>query len=207
MRYFDTGFSQAMSLARGDGIKPVYFVWFTGKDRDSGAAVSMGLWSRSRDTSVSVQTPDGGSSALRSYIGGCGLEVSGLRYVADLTDNPVTVSISQIADAAQYLIRGLDLRLAHCEIHATSMRGGVLVSQPQLQWVGIVDEGPISTPAAGSDGGISLSVRSEILSMLSAINPAKSSDAHQKRRREGDQFCKYSSTVGSRKVQWYARKD
>lgn len=203
MRYFDPGFSSAISSARGAGIQPAFFVWFTGKDRDSGAPVSMGVWSRARSTSISVPLPDGSNSALRTYIGGCGLSVSGLRNVADLTDNPVTVTMSQIADAAQYLIRGLDLRLARCEIHATSLRGSVLVSAPQLQWVGIVDEGPISTPAAGSDGGISLSVRSEILSMLSAINPAKSSDAHQKRRREGDEFSKYSSTVSARNIQWY----
>ncbi len=98
-----------------------------------------------------------------------------------------------------------DLRLAPCEIHATSWAGGVFASAPQLQWVGVVDDGPISTPAAGSDGGISLTIRSEIMWMLGATNPAKSSDEHQKRRASGDRFAEYSGIIGERNISW--RKD
>ena len=203
MRYFDSGFTAAMQATREQGIAPVYFAWLTAKDRTTGAAAPMGFWSGDDDMTVNVPLPDGSGTATRTYLGGCGLSVDGLQYVGDLTDNPITVGLSQIADAAQELIRGRDLRLAGCEIHATSLTGAALVSAPQLQWVGIVDEGPISTPAAGSDGGISLSVRSELMAMLTATNPAKSSDAHQKRRRAGDLFCKYASTIAARKIQWY----
>lgn len=202
MRYFDSGFTTALQDARDKGVQPVYFAWFTGKDRETGGPVSLGFWSRTHDIEISVTAPAGGSQ-MREYIGGCGLMVDGLQYVADLSDNPVTVSLSQIADAAQFLIRGLDLRLAHCEIHATSLARGRMVGAPQLQWVGIVDSGPISTPDAGGEGGISLSVRSEILAMLTATNPAKSSNAHQRRRAPGDRFCEFGSTVSSRKLQWY----
>ncbi|MFD2439726.1 hypothetical protein ACFSS8_05900 [Paracoccus kondratievae] len=48
-------------------------------------------------------------------------------------------------------------------------------------------------------------MRSELMVQLTATNPAKSSDAHQKRRAAGDQFCKYASTVGSRQVQWFKK--
>lgn len=47
-----------------------------------------------------------------------------------------------------------------------------------------------------------MSVRSELLTMLTAINPAKSSDAHQRRRNPVDEFCKYASTVHERFIQW-----
>lgn len=202
MRYLDPGFITALQGTREFGIAPAHFLWIIGKDRDTGAASPMGLWSGDEDITVSVEIP-GGGLASRSYIGGCNLDVQDLRYVGDLTDNAVTVSISQIADAAQYLVRGLDVRLAYCEIHATSMTGGAFVSAPQLQWVGIVDDGPISTPSVGDDGGIALSIRSEMMTMLTSINPAKSSDAHQKRRQTGDRFSEYAGTINSRKVQWY----
>ncbi|MCE8421539.1 hypothetical protein LZ190_23305, partial [Rhodovulum sulfidophilum] len=171
-------------------------------DRDTLEQVMLGLWSGDEDIQITVPLPEGGTQS-RTYIGGCGLSVSGLQYVGDLSDQPVTVTMSQIADAAQQLVRGYDVRMAECEIHATSMRGGVFVSAPQVMWVGIVDEGPISTPGVGGEGGISLTVRDELLVQLSAVNPATSSNAHQRGRNASDDFCKYASTVSSREVQWY----
>lgn len=202
MRTYDPAFISSLSSARDDGIAPAWFAWIVAKDRATGDPQPMGLWSGDEDITVSVETPDGGS-ASRTYIGGCNLSVEGLMYVADLTDNPITVMISQIADAAQQLVRGYDVRRAYCEIHATTWTGGAFTCAPQLQWVGIVDEGPISTPAAGGEGGIALTVRSEIMTQLQAISPAQSSDAHQRRRVAGDRFCEYASTISSRNLQWY----
>lgn len=202
MRTYATGFSNATQAARDQGIAPVWFFWVKPTDRTTGAEVPMGFWSGDEDLTIATPMPAGGNES-RLYMGGCNLSVDGLQYVGDLTDNPVTVTMSQIADAAQILARGTDPRLAYCEIHATSMTGGAFVSPPQLQWIGIVDEGPISTPSYGGDGGISFSVRSEMMVMLNATNPAKSSDAHQKRRAPGDEFCRYASTISSRNVQWF----
>ncbi|MDQ7776930.1 MAG: hypothetical protein Q4615_14190 [Paracoccus aminovorans] len=202
MRTYDTNFLAALQGARDQGIAPVWFVWIRPKDRTTGAEVPMGFWSGDEDLTLATPLTGGGNES-RLYMGGCNLAIEGLQYVGDLSDNPVTVALSQIADAAQELARGTDPRLAYCEIHATSIIGGAFVSAPQLQWVGIVDEGPISTPSYGGDGGISFSVRSELMVQLTATNPAKSSDAHQKRRAAGDRFSEYASTIGSRNVQWY----
>lgn len=202
MRTYDSGFSAVAQGARSLGIAPVYFVWIVGKDRETGADSAMGFWSRSENIAVTVPLP-GGGSASRTYLGGAGLTVEGLTRVGGLADRAVTVSMSQIAPAAQELARGLDPRLAYVEIHVTSMIGGAFASLPQLEWVGVVDEGPISTPGYGGDGEISYAVRSEMMAQLTAINPAKSSDAHQKRRASGDRFSEYASTISSRRVQWY----
>lgn len=206
MRIFDPAFVASLGAARDTGIAPVWFVHFVARDRATGDAQPMGLWSGDDDIAINVEAPSGGVVS-RTYFGGCNLSVEGIQYVADLTDQPVTVGLSQIADAAQQLVRGFDLRLGYVEVHATTWTGGALTSVPQLEYVGIVDEGPISTPAIGGDGGIALTIRSELMSMLTAINPAKSSDAHQKRRLSTDRFSEYASTVGGWSEQWYFKKD
>ena len=202
MQTYDPSFLASLTASRDSGIAPVYFLWVRAKNRTTGADETMGLWSGDEDIAQNVQTPEGGTTT-RTYLGGCNLRVSDLVYVADLTDNPVTVSLSQIAPATQQLVRGYDVQMAYCEIHATSRVGGAFASIPQLQWVGAIDEGPIQTPAYGDEGGIALTVRSELMSQLTAVNPAKSSDSHQRRRQAGDAFSKYSGTIASRKIKWY----
>ncbi|MEH6775024.1 MAG: hypothetical protein V7668_13945 [Cereibacter changlensis] len=198
MRVYDAPFLAALSA----GLTPVYFLHVVPRDLDTAEQVPFGLWSGDEDITINVETPESGVSS-RSYAGGCGLALDGLQYVGDLTDNPVTVSLSQIDAAVQELLRGLDVRLAYCEIHATSWDGSEFASVPQLLWVGIVDDVQIATPALNAAGGVSLIIRSEIMMQLTATNPAKSSDAHQRRRLIDDRFCEYASTVTSRKVQWY----
>lgn len=202
MQTLDPAFLASLRAARDTGIAPVYFFWVRGKNRDTGADATMGLWSGDEDITQIVQIPSGGTGN-RTYLGGCNLTVEGISYVADLTDEPVTVRLSQIAPAAQQLVRGYDVRMAYCEIHATSWAGGILSGVPQLQWVGVIDDGPIATPAAAGEGGISFTVRSELMAQLTAINPAKSSGSHQRRRGNDDQFSQYSGVIRSRKIQWW----
>lgn len=205
MKIYDSAFAASLTAARDGQIAPVYFLYVQAKDRDTGAVHPVGVWSGDEDITINVEAPDG-TTVSRTYYGGCNLDIpDGIPYVADLTDNPVQVSISQIADTDQILVRGYDVRLAYCEIHVTTWTGGALTSAPQLQWVGIIDEAPISTPAAGSDGSIEFSIRSEIMSQLTATNPAKSSDSHQKRRLSTDQFSKYAGTVKSWNIQWFKK--
>ncbi|WP_408591986.1 hypothetical protein ACIPCF_07675 [Paracoccus marcusii] len=204
MQTLHPGLITAQRAARDEGIAPVSFFWIAAKNRTTGAIETMGLWTGDQDIPVNVQTPEGGLET-RIYLGGTNLSVDTIQLVADLTDNPVTVSMSQIADATQQLVRGYDVRLAYCEIHSTSWVRGEFASPPQLQTVGIVDDSDVETPSAGGTGAISLIVRSELMTQLMAINPAKSSDSHQKRRQAGDRFSEYSGAIRARKVQW--RKD
>ena len=204
MQTLSPAFITALQASRDAGIAPVYFFWIEARNRTTGATEAMGLWTGDEDIAVNVQTPTGGT-ATREYLGGTNLSVDQIKLVADLTDEPVTVSISQVADAAQQLVRGYDVRLAYCEIHATSWAGGVFSSPPQLQFVGIVDDAQVATPAAGGSGSIALTVRSELMTQLLASSPAKSSDSHQKRRQEGDRFSEYAGIVKSRNIQWFKK--
>lgn len=202
MQILHPNFITALAASRDAGIAPVYFFWVRARNRASGADETMGLWSGDEDIAQSVESPAGGLVS-RSYLGGCNLRVDGIQYVADLTDNPVNVSVSQIADATQQLVRGFDVRLAYCEIHATSWVGGAFASQPQLLWVGVIDDVLIATPEVGGEGQMGFSVRSDLMAQLTAINPAKSSDSHQKRRQAGDKFSEYSGAIKARNIQWF----
>ena len=203
MNIYSPALAASFAAARDGSIAPVWFFWVVGRDRDTGADAPIGFWSGDEDITLTLAEADG-TTVSRTYIGGCDLDLpNGIPYVADLTDNPVTVTLSQIADAAQLMVRGYDGRLAYCEIHATTWTGGALTATPELQWVGIVDEASISTPTVGAEGGISLSIRSEVMSMMTVTNPAKSSSVQQQTRRAGDLFCKYSGTVKTWKLTWY----
>lgn len=202
MQNLSPSFVTSLQASRDAGIAPVYFFWIEARNRATGATETMGLWTGDEDLPVNVQTPQGGLTT-RQYLGGTNLMVDDLKLVADLTDEPVTVSMSQIADATQQLVRGYDVRLAYCEIHVTSWVGGVFSSIPQLQFVGIVDDVQIGTPQAGGEGSIGLVVRSELMTQLLATNPAKSSDSHQKRRQAGDRFSEYSGSIKARNIQWF----
>lgn len=202
MQTLHPNFIASLQASRDEGIEPVYFFWVRGRNRSTGASEAIGLWSGDEDIMQAVEAPEGGTVS-RAYLGGCNLQAGEIAYVADLTDNPITVSMSQIADASQQLVRGYDVRLAYCEIHSTTKIGGAFSSQPQLQWIGIVDDVLIATPEVGGDGQMGLSVRSELMAQLTAINPAKSSDSHQKRRQAGDRFSEYSGAIKARSIQWY----
>lgn len=202
MNIYPAPFLSSLQASRDEGIKPVYFAWFEAKNRATDAVEPMGLWTGDEDITISVRSETGGLIS-RAYIGGCNLSVTGLQYVMDMTDNPVTISMSQIADATQQLVRGYDVRLAKVDIHAITMNGGAFSGDPEHLATCIVDDAPISTPTPGSDGAITINARSGIMHDLTATNPAKSSHAHQRRRNATDDFCKFSGVIGSRTIQGY----
>lgn len=206
MKQLDAALFNSLSAARDAGIEPVYFVHIAAKERSTGDIRNMGLWTGDEDITISVQSTTGGLVS-RDYLGGCNLSVEGIQYVVDLTDNPITITMSQIADATQQLVRGYDVRLAYCEVHATTWTKGRLTGDPQLVWVGVVDDADIATPDVNGEGQIGLSVRSDAMSQLTATNPAKSSDSQQKKRSIGDTFSKYSGSIKARNIRWYYKKE
>lgn len=207
MQTLDPSFVAALQAAPDNGVAPVYFMWFYAKDRETGTIEEFGLWTGDEDISITVQSPLGGVTQARDYLGGVNLEVGEIVYSGSLVDEPLGVKMSQIAPAAQQLIRGYELRLAECELHATSLNGGAFFSTPQLQHIGVVDDAQIATPEAGSDGSISLVIRSDLMAQYTKINPNKSSDAHQKQRLENDEFSRYAGVVQSRDLQWFYKKE
>lgn len=203
MKNISSAFLSSLEAVRDGSIIPVQFVWFQAKDRASGNPAELGLWTWDEDIQATVLSGTTGAPVSRTYYGAVNLEVSEIPYVSDLTIQTVTVSMSQIADATQQLVRGYDLRLAKCEIHEMTYNPstGQLSSDPELAFLGQVDSAPITTPKVGEDGSIDISVVSDAISMLSRVNPRKSSYEGQKRRSD-DEWGKYSSTVATWDIPW-----
>lgn len=203
MKNVSAAYQAALLGARDGSLVPVTFVWFQAKDRATGLPVERGFWTWDEDVQVTVLSGTTGLPVNRTYYGAVSLEVSDIPYVSDLTVQTVTIGMSQIADAAQQLMRGYDMRLAKCEIHEMTFDTltGQLSSAPEIAFIGEVVGAPIKTPAIGKDGSIEVSVISDAISMLTRTNPAKSSHEGQ-RRRNGDDWGINSSTIKTWGAPW-----
>ncbi|NTF87803.1 hypothetical protein G6L46_11775 [Agrobacterium rhizogenes] len=203
MKNITSAFFAALTGARDRGLVPRRFVWIKGKSFDTGVTNPIGLWTGDDDINITVVSGITGLPEARTYYGGLNLQVSPIARTADLTIQTVTITIGQIAPVAQQLVRGYDLRLAPVEIH--DMAFDTVTRQPsaapEIAFLGIADGAPIKTPAVGQDGNVEISAISAAIAMLERTNPAKSCYEGQKRR-SGDEFGLYSSTVANWQIPW-----
>jgi hypothetical protein len=205
MRVYDPAFLSALAGAVGGSTAAVWFLWVAARDMATDAPAPMGFWTGQENITVTAAPPGGGAGSARTYLGQCGLQVPPIQMDARLSDRPISVQLAQAADAVNELIRGRVIRFVQAELHVSVMAGGVLAAPPQLEYVGLVDAAPITTPEAGGVGRATLSLRSELMAQLTTPNPAKSSDAHQRRRQAGDRFSQYAGSIRARNVQWYRK--
>lgn len=204
MKNVAASYLSALIAARDKGVAPRAFVWFEGRSRSNGALEAIGLWSGDYDVTIAVTSGISGAPVSRPYIGaGSVLGISPIRQVSDLTIQTVTIDLSQIAPAAQEIVRGYDIRLGKVEIHEVTLDpvSRQPVAVPDLVFIGEVDGAPISTPARGGEGSIQIKAVSDAISMLSRRNYQKSSYEAQKRR-GGDEFGKYGAVIANWTVPW-----
>ncbi len=203
MKDISANFLAALQAARDGSIVPRRAVTFYAKDRLTGALVEVGFWTGDEDVVFEVVSGTTGVAEERTFYGALNLDIGEIPRVADLTTQTVSIRFSQVADIAQQLVRGYDIRLARVEIHDVLL--DATAKQPvgpgEIAFLGQVDEAPIHTPAAGEEGDVTVSVISEAISMLSRTNPQKASYQGQKRR-SGDEWGKYKGTVGTWEVPW-----
>lgn len=193
----------AAYLQARQGIIRRNFVWVEAKNRDSGGTETMGLWDGDDVVTVTVISGQTGLPVSRIYVGaGSILQVDRIPLTTDLTMRTVNVSLSQISDAVQQLIRGYDTRRAPIEIHRGlfSLATNDLVAPPIPRFVGWINSNPINTPAIGQEGGVSVACVSHTRA-LTFINPAKRSDEYQQTR-SGDRFRRYTDVAGNWQIYW-----
>lgn len=207
MKNVSSEFMAALVSARDRGIVPRRLVYFYAKERDTGNPVELGVWTGDEDMVISVISGTTGSAEERAYYGALNLVVPDIPRVSDMTIQSVTITVSQIASIAQELARGYDLRLAKVEIHDLLLDtvSRLPVAPAEIAFLGEVDAASINTPAAGEEGDISITIVSDAISMLARTNPQKTSYEGQKRR-SGDQWGRYKSTVAAWSVPWGQKK-
>ncbi|MFB2562424.1 hypothetical protein [Rhizobium sp. IMFF44] len=207
MKNPDPNFLAALQGARDNGLSIRSLVYFSVKKLD-GTPVELGVWTGDEDMAISVMSGVTGQMVYREYYGGGLVEdIDPIPRVSDLTIQTVTITLSQIASVTQQLARGYDIRLGKVEIHRAILdrKSRRPVSAPELDFMGEIDGSPIDTPQIGEDGGIQINAVSDAISMLTRKNPLKSSYEAQKRR-SGDEFGKYASTVSTWDIPWGQKK-
>lgn len=205
MRQIDSATDAA--LASGH-IVPRDFLWIEARNRATGAPVERGFWSDLGTVQAPVLDPVTGQTTTRSYAGAGGLiSVGPVALVTGFSVQTVDIQLSQIEAGAVDILRTYDLRRARVQLHRGYMDpASFLLVAPALPFFfGEVDQAPLTTPAEGQDGSITITATSHAQE-LTRSNPAKRSDADQRQRDAGDGFFRHAATVGSWRIFWGQKK-
>lgn len=180
------------------------FLWIEVKDRESGAPVYDGYWSDVGPITAAVIDPNTGGSTSREWFGaGSLISISDIPLVSNLTVQNVTITLSQVVDRVNDLVRAYECKQGRVEI----FRGlfdpetRLLVSPAVPRFVGFIDNIEIQTPKENDSGGVTLTCTSHTQEMTRS-NPDTRSDASQQLRANGDDFYADVSVVGEWEHFW-----
>ncbi|QWY83358.1 hypothetical protein [Rhizobium phage RHph_X3_2] len=204
MRDVDPNLQLALENAPFDGLVPRRLVYMTGKSFDTGLPTSVAFWSGYDEQTFTVESPDDDTTFARAYVGGVDLQTGSIPLVSDLTIQTVSISLNALHPAVQNFVRGSDIRLGKVQIHdvVLSAQSRNAVSTAPLVFLGEIDGSPIDIQGANTgEATVTIRAVSDVISMLSRTNPAKSSFQEQMLR-DADEFGKYAATVSTWQVSW-----
>lgn len=180
------------------------FLSIKARDRDTGAAAWDHQWSDVGEITINVIDPDTGGTSSRTFYGsGTLTQVSDVALVSNLTVQNVTITMSQVNDRVEELVRGYDCKQATVQL----FRGlfdpvtRALVAPAVPRFVGYVDSIVITTPTEGESGGVVLTCASSTQEMTRS-NPDTRSHQSQILRAAGDTFYKDSAVVSNWVMFW-----
>lgn len=178
------------------------FIWFVVRNRSDGSPVEDGYWSDVGSITADVINPDTGGTQSRSFFGAAGLiSISDIPLVSTLTVQNVTVTLSQVSDRINDLVRFYDCKQGRVEIFRGLFDGRTQVGPAFPRFVGFIDEAPITTPKEGGSGDVTLTCTSNTQEMTRS-NPDTRSDASQRLRSATDNFFQDASVVGTWQQFW-----
>ncbi|WP_430259778.1 hypothetical protein [Neorhizobium sp. IRS_2294] len=204
MRNVDPDFMAALADAPERGIVPRKLVSITAREFGHPTVLeTVSFWTGDENVDITVTSGVDSQPSTRLFYGGVNLEIGSIPRVSNLTIQTVPVSISQLADPVQQLVRGYDVRLGKVEIWDMLLDPATRlpVGTPQLVFFGEVDGSPIDTPSVGGEGLVTIRCVSDAISMLTRKNYTKSSYEAQKLR-GGDEWGKYANTVKTWRIPW-----
>jgi hypothetical protein len=185
-------------------LMPRDFIWFVVKDRGTGAAVTDGYWSDIGSIIADIVDPDTGGTITRTWVGaGALIQISDIPLVSSLTVQNISVTLSQVADRVQNLIRGYECKQGRVEIYRGLFDPATrqMVAPAVPRFVGTIDEAPITTPKEGDSGAVTLTCTSNTVE-LTRSNTDTRSDASQKLRLATDDFFADTAVVGGWQHFW-----
>lgn len=185
-------------------LMPRDFIWFVVKNRTTGASVTDGYWSDIGDISAQYIDPDTGGVGTRTWAGaGSLIQISDIPLVSSLTVQNITVTLSQVADRVNNLVRGFECKQGRVEIYRGLFDPNtrLMVAPAMPRFIGTIDEAPITTPKEGDSGDVSLTCTSNTIE-LTRTNPETRSDAAQRLRSASDDFFKDAAVVGTWQQFW-----
>lgn len=195
MKTFDTT-TQAYMDAH-EGIAAAGLIWIEAKDRATGAAAALGLWSGPQDAAISI----GGVS--RTYLGAG--EVLGLPDIETeigLEVREFRIQLSGIAPGVETAARQYDARFAPVEVHRAlfDVNTGALIAEPVRVIKGWCDGISFETGAIGGSVIADLAVVSNARILTRTLATKKSDQSQQ--LRQGDRFRRYADVTGQVGVWW-----
>lgn len=184
-------------LQRRTNVSTAALVWVTARNRATGAAETMGLWTGPYDRDFVI---DGGS---RTYLGaGPILGIDAIVMQTGLVVRMQRVTLSTFSAAVQQLIMGYDSGLAPCQVHRAlfDTETGNLIAPPRRIWKGYLDKAPMPVAAIGSTAGAEVQLASAARALTRGLTLTKS-DASQSLR-GGDRLRRYQDVTGKVSVAW-----
>jgi hypothetical protein len=185
-------------------LLPRDFIWFVVRDRVTGLPVTDGYWSDIGSISAQVLDPDTGTPVTRTWFGAGGLiTISDIPLVSNITVQNISVTLSQVADRVNDLVRTYDCKQGKVEIYRGLLDPStrLMVAPATPRFLGTIDEAPIKTPKQGEVGDVTLSCTSNTQE-LTRFNTDTRSDASQKRRLSSDNFFQDVTVVGKWEHFW-----
>lgn len=184
------------------------FVWFTVRNRDTGAPYSEGYWTDVGLVDAEVINPDTGAVVVRQFRGaGTLISSDPIPLISNLTVRSIDLSLSQVHDRINELIRGFDPKQGRVEIFrgVFDPTSRLLVAPATPRFVGFIDAVKIRTPPEGEVGSVTVTCKSHSQE-LTRSNPATRSSADQRRRHGTDSIFKDASVAGQVEIFWGEHK-
>lgn len=180
------------------GVVPRVMVWITARNRSTGAAESLGLWSGDDHREIEV----GGETRLY-YGAGTVLDVEPVVSSATLEVRRHALGLSAIAPEVEQALRGYDPRLAPVEVHVAHLDPGTdgLVADPVRWIVGWIDEVSITRPDPGGEARAEITIASASRALTRTLGRRKS-DRSLRARAAGDRLRRYADVSGAVETVW-----
>lgn len=191
--------SELTYLQNREGYVAKALLWFSARNRSTGAIETMGLWTGDDDMIFNI----GGEA--RTYLGaGNIVALDPIVMQIGLIVRTQRLQLPSFPEAIQQLILGYDLGLAPAEIHRAMFYPdtGAMVADPKRVWKGFVDRAPLPTPALDGEAPAEIILTSAARQLTRGLTLTYSNQIQ--RLRGDDRLLRYSSVAGVVRTPWGA---